>query len=189
MQQLRAENARLLERLEALEGRPGALFDLEISLPHQCTFTQLSVHSSAALTPCIPCQTDEDLDAFWSALPQASLSGRLLQLPTGVTFLGMPELRYVLYIRDDYVGMLEEVKSSVDSGLTGFVITGSPGIGKSRFGIFVLYQLLVSNTCDTIVWEATQCRRRYLFRRGRKALKGGLDAFVNFLNDKSVWCA
>lgn len=99
----------------------------------------------------------------------------------------MPELLSVLYIRDDYVGMWIELKSIISGGIRRVVITGNPGIGKSRFALFVLHQLTVSGLCNTIVWEATQSRRRYLFRRGERALKGDLGAFVDVLDDTSAW--
>lgn len=129
------------------------------------------------------------MDAFWSALPRASVSGRLLQLADGTLFLGKAKLSNKLYIREDYLGMWDVIKASVESGITGLVISGSPGIGKSRFGLYVLFQLARLDVCQTVVWEATQSRRRYLFRRGQRALKGGLDAFVELLEDTSVWCA
>lgn len=132
--------------------------------------------------------TDEELDAFWSALPVARLSGRLLQLADGASYLS--PLTDKLYVREDYVGMWEELKNSLDdAGVRRFVITGTPGVGKSMFGLFVLYQLARLDSCKTVVWEAPQSRRRYLFRRGQRALKGGLNAFASFLDDESVWCA
>lgn len=83
--------------------------------------------------------------------------------------------------------MWAEIEALVSAGIWRIVISGNPGIGKSRFALYVLYSLVTSDKCDTVVWEATRSRQRFLFRRGQQALEGGIDAFSDFLKDARVW--
>ena len=93
-----------------------------------------------------------------------------------------------LYVRNDYLLLWEHLKEAISSGIRGVVISGTPGIGKSRFGLFLLSQLAQTKSVGTIVWEATQSRRRFLFRRGVAAVKGDLGSFACELDNPIVWC-
>ena len=130
-----------------------------------------------------------DLVAFWQQLPKAQLCGRLLCLAPGTCFMADSELGGTLYVREDYKGMLAELLRSFDAGARKLVISGSPGIGKSWFGLYFLHYLATAgSTTPYVVWEASLENRRYLFSAGEVAV-GDLRAFADVLQDRAAWCA
>ena len=126
---------------------------------------------------------------FWQQLPHAVLTDSVLRLAAGTNFLGDAKLGGALFVRDDYRGMLEELQVLIASGTDKVVVSGNPGIGKSWFGLFLLYALATSQPRVRVLWEASCKQRRYLFRGGDPVvLQGNLDAFAGALDDGETWC-
>jgi hypothetical protein len=139
------------------------------------TGTSATVALPPQLTPPAP-------EAFWLQLPNATISGDILRLAGGTTFLGSSTLPDAMYIRDDYVQLWAEIQRLFSSGLSRIVISGTPGIGKSWFGFFVAFKLLSGSEPPAIVWESRRRSSRTLIR-GAHVMQGNLDAFVCELND------
>ena len=109
-----------------------------------------------------------------------------MRLAGGTCFLGSSEYGSVLFMRDDYIGMLEELAQLFAAGLRKVVVSGNPGIGKSWFGFVVLYHIATETPRARVVWEASHKRRRYLFDGGA-VLQGSADSFSDVLDDESAW--
>ena len=104
--------------------------------------------AAAALRPLPGVAADEAMHDFWEALPSVVLEGDVLRLPEGVFFLGDKSLGGALYVRERvYAPLLEEIKRPRRDGSGGgphVLLTGTPGVGKSRFLLYVLWALVTS---------------------------------------------
>ncbi|CAJ0644343.1 4612_t:CDS:2 [Entrophospora sp. SA101] len=86
--------------------------------------------------------------------------GGMLCLPDGVFFLG-EEYKYgsKLLIRNCYLQLLELIEKNRKPGLsahTGCTITGTPGIGKTYFGLFILFYVRYRYPKATIIWRGDE---------------------------------
>eukprot|EP00842_Homolaphlyctis_polyrhiza_P001067 jgi/Hompol1/1961/HPOL_005797-RA len=81
---------------------------------------------------------DAELYKFWIQLRNARLEDDMLTLPPGVYFLGDPSLGSSLFVRHCF----KEIALGIEQSLhwqRGMVITGTPGMGKTFFGLWMLY--------------------------------------------------
>jgi hypothetical protein len=81
--------------------------------------------------------SDTTAHRFWSALSCAKLDGTVLSLPEGVTWFGDSLNTRRMYVRTCYPPLYERVVLEKRS-----VLLGTPGIGKSMFGLYFLWRLL-----------------------------------------------
>lgn len=60
-----------------------------------------------------------------------------------------------LYIRKAYTKIFEELAQRIDGGSKSFAISGTPGIGKSVFFIYLLYRIMFDSEWkpETIVYH------------------------------------
>ena len=125
--------------------------------------------------------------AFWRKLRDAVVeTGGAMRLADGTCFLGSSQYGGVLFMREDYAGLLGELLKLFAAGTRKVVVTGSPGIGKSWFGFVVLHHIATREPGARVVWQASRKRRRYLFH-GDDVREGGLDSFLDALEDASAW--
>lgn len=84
---------------------------------------------------------------FVAHLKQAAIEDQVLELPEGVYFWGHAKYGRKLFIRscyDRYFRLHFEAVAQKSKDIC--VYTGSPGIGKSMFAIYVLWRLLATDT-------------------------------------------
>ena len=128
-QSLRDELAALRGELAALQGQLASLRGLLLELQKEKNLLLASSASPGAKL------ADEAVQRFWRELPNAKLQGDMLVLPAGVFFLGDAQLGSTLYVRPEVYELLwqEMLHQRASEKISRLVLTGTPGIGKSRF--------------------------------------------------------
>lgn len=144
------------------------------------------------LLSCSPatCTVSDALKLFHEALPRAERSDKVLTLAENTTMFGEANWISKLLVRECYGRLWELIKAAVqDKALQAFVVTGTPGIGKSYFGYFLLYELRKQG--KTVVYQAGG---KGWFRFSDKGVawadaKSGFSTFsaAKYLSDQSAW--
>ncbi|KAH6576983.1 hypothetical protein BASA50_002618 [Batrachochytrium salamandrivorans] len=88
-----------------------------------------------------PATTDPNLVKFWQQLRNATLEDDILSMPAGTYFLGDPVLGSKMYIRQAYKELALGIEQSHHTQ-NGFVVTGTSGMGKTYFGIWMMYLIV-----------------------------------------------
>jgi hypothetical protein len=127
--------------------------------------------------------TPAKLVSFWRSLRHAVANDQLLQLCDGTFFLGGECAS--LFIRDAYVKMGAQILKMVAEGVRNIVVTGIPGIGKSCFGLYLLWKLAIRG--ETVIWQRSRIEERYKFQ-GDSVEVGDLKSFRAELHNPAVWC-
>ena len=84
---------------------------------------------------------------YWDALSRASFDEkqRTLSLPDGVNLLGHKrETLSTMYVRESYEkiwAIMRERFEATASRMKDFIVTGTPGVGKSLFVNYMLWHL------------------------------------------------
>ena len=100
----------------------------------------------------LPVAASKNVTGFAAALIGANVIEDTLELANGTFFLGDPDLGSKLFIRLCYKELSEIILSGASGGtLRKIVVTGTPGIGKSVFGFYLLYLLRCLG--KTVVFE------------------------------------
>ena len=90
----------------------------------------------------MPVAADNNVTDFAATLTEAVVTNNTLELVNDTFFLGDPMLGSKLFIRPCYKELSEIILDGASSGaLRNIVVTGTPGIGKSVFGLYLLYLL------------------------------------------------
>ncbi|KAJ8324465.1 hypothetical protein O5D80_006718 [Batrachochytrium dendrobatidis] len=110
--------------------------------------------------------SDHELTKFFHNLRYAKLEDDVLSMPPGTYLLGDPSLGSKLYTRQVYKELALGIEQS-KPWQRGFVVTGTPGMGKTFFGIWMMYLIVNDVIC--------------LGNEGR------LDRSHNDLNVSNVW--
>lgn len=108
-----------------------------------------------------------------------------LELADGTSFLGEATLGSKVFIRPCYNNFSKSILHGGSSGTKrNFVVTGTPGIGKSVFGFYFLYLLRCQG--KTVVYEN---KRRWYRFSDAGVTEGRYDSFVDagYLNDVDSW--
>ncbi|GFR52076.1 hypothetical protein Agub_g14599 [Astrephomene gubernaculifera] len=129
---------------------------------------------------------------FWCALLKARMTvGSFLVLPSGVDFFGDQDRGHTLLLRQCYWGLFNRIMIHKHSNLyRRFLVTGTPGIGKSCFVVPLLGWLAKKENVIKVVVELNQ--KRYLFttsssHHGPDVEEGGISDFEQELEDTNVW--
>jgi hypothetical protein len=77
-----------------------------------------------------------------------------LQLHDGKVWPGFE--RNVLFVRDFYKAFSSRMVKYTDACVT--IIEGTPGIGKSSHGLYLLYQLLTNTSIRNTPWRILVCQ-------------------------------
>jgi hypothetical protein len=88
----------------------------------------------------------KELAKFVTHLKQATIKNQVLELPEGIYFWGNSKYGRKLFVRrcyDEYFRLHFDAVARSNKEIC--VYTGSPGIGKSMFSIYVLWRLLATN--------------------------------------------
>ncbi|CAG8634163.1 15188_t:CDS:1 [Funneliformis mosseae] len=126
---------------------------------------------------------DGDLLNFWKALRTTTIGEKdnSLKLPDNIHFLGRTDEASVLFIRQCYRDLLKVVFSNNTRRL---IITGNPGIGKTFFGYYILYELMRKNA--TVIYDKAN-KFPILFSNQTAVVGETLFSFYDLLNKQDVW--
>ncbi|PKY53291.1 hypothetical protein RhiirA4_425906 [Rhizophagus irregularis] len=92
--------------------------------------------------------------------------------------------RRLLFVRKIYKLLYSELKKKSKDGLTKFLITGTSGIGKSCFLIYILMQLLYEGS--TIIFQPVNDEYFYCFQN-LKLIRGEYNDFLDILSSPDIW--
>jgi hypothetical protein len=92
-----------------------------------------------------------DVLHFWESLSFAtqSDSGHTLHLPPGITWLGDPAFSYAMFMRPCYKTLYDLIAHSHRS-----IVLGTPGTGKTMFGLLVAWRHLKSSSAQPLIYHA-----------------------------------
>ncbi|GIL63338.1 hypothetical protein Vafri_17298 [Volvox africanus] len=128
---------------------------------------------------------------FWQALLRLPpiVAGSFLTLPSNVNLLGRDLWGSSLLVRHCYRGIFDRMMGLHSSnGKKRFVITGTPGIGKSFFAVVLMGWLVQEMGVSTFLVEFQA--KRYLFTRegtDKKVEVGSITDFMAELEDPLTW--
>jgi len=127
---------------------------------------------------------------FWDQLKHAVITGGFLQLAPGTYFLGSSINGSCLLVRATYERMTGHMARLLgEEGVTKLVITGSPGIGKSVFGWYLLWWVTQqAHAPPAIVLDQGPRDKVYCFLRDGPVLEAAsLDSFHTYTSDPLAW--
>ncbi|GAX79592.1 hypothetical protein CEUSTIGMA_g7033.t1 [Chlamydomonas eustigma] len=127
----------------------------------------------------------QQVQEFWISLQKACVKNGFLRLRKGDSFLGSPMKGHRILMRESYESILQRIDELLDQGLRRFLITGTPGIGKSFFMFPLMHWLLQKKGVKRIVLEIEDLR--YYFCVGESVISGGPQAFEGVLGDEETW--
>ncbi|CAM9928509.1 unnamed protein product [Ectocarpus sp. 4 AP-2014] len=122
---------------------------------------------------------------FAAALSRAVITNNTLELANGTAFIGHREMGSKLFIRSCYKDLWKIIIDGAINGSMGnIVVTGTPGIGKSVFGYYLLYLLRLEG--KTVVFE--QKDKWYRFS-DVGVLQGRFETFsdAGCMDDPAIW--
>ena len=149
-----------------------------------------------ALFPQPPRLAGEDMQRFWEGLPNARLQDNELSMPEGVFWLGDPRLGSRLYVRPEvYYALFDQIiASKCGQGGGPFVVSGTPGIGKSFFLLYALWRLRTDNRPPRSIMFEQQTDLlketaflEFKFDPGWPVRMGTADQFLKSLRDSRSW--
>ncbi|GIL90065.1 hypothetical protein Vretimale_18118 [Volvox reticuliferus] len=135
-------------------------------------------------------QPGEEIQSFWKALLGLDITvNSSLSLPSGVYLLGRVCWGSSLFVRPCYRGLFNRMMSLHSSNLNRrFLITGTPGIGKSFFAVVLMLWLVKEKDVSTIVYQCEE--ERCLFTAKGTDLnveEGSITDFDKELKDPTAW--
>ncbi|CAN0454092.1 unnamed protein product, partial [Ectocarpus sp. 8 AP-2014] len=133
----------------------------------------------------LPVAVDEVVTNFAAALTRAVITNNTLELANGTVFIGHREMGSKLSIRSCYKDLSKIIiDGAINDSMDNIVVTGTPGIGKSVFGYYLLYLLRLEG--KTVVFE--QKEKWYRFS-DEGVVQGRFETFsdAGFLNDPAGW--
>jgi hypothetical protein len=98
---------------------------------------------------------------YWSKLLQSSIIDHAIDL-TPAQALGVEDLPSRVYIRDHYHGIFNKMQQMAPHHR--FIIRGTPGIGKSIFAVYLMYQ---HRNIGTIVYHPRNSDVVFLYMKDR----------------------
>ena len=108
---------------------------------YQCHLT-FNLFLPTPLYDCLPVEAGKNVTDFGAALTEAVVTNNTLELADGTFFVGEAKLGSKLFIRPCYKELSELVLDGASCGtFSDIVVTGTPRIGKSMFGFYLLYLL------------------------------------------------
>ncbi|CAN0449686.1 unnamed protein product, partial [Pylaiella littoralis] len=146
-------------------------------------------HLFFCLSPmtCPSVEAPQKVIDFATELPRAVMNHDTLELVSGTFFLGDSSYGSKLFIRPCYRELSELLLLGASSDtMRNIVVTGTPGIGKSVFGFYLLY--LLRRQGKTVVYDSKGDWYRF---SDEGVAKGELSDFKKkrYLdNDEDNWC-
>ncbi|CAI2179918.1 15336_t:CDS:2, partial [Funneliformis geosporum] len=126
----------------------------------------------------------QNLSKFWNALPSADIVDDILSLESGV-FPNVRDNPSKIFIRKAYTDLFKEIKALIESHkYYRIVITGNPGIGKSYFLYYLLYELAKSG--ETVVLDSHDRDKCIVFKHAMVKLEN-IGNVGHILNEETNW--
>ncbi|CAN0400345.1 unnamed protein product [Pylaiella littoralis] len=172
-EQLRKKKEQLCKEEEQLRKEEEQLREIELLL--------LKKRPAAAVSLAV----DEIVTNFAAALTRAVVTNNTLELANGTVFIGHRKMGSKLSIRSCYKDLSKIIiDGAINGSMDNIVVTGTPGIGKSVFGYYLLYLLRLEG--KTVVLE--QKEKWYRFS-DEGVVQGRFETFsdAGFLNDPAGW--
>lgn len=116
---------------------------------------------------------------FWSSLSSATVHSNVLGLKKG-NFVGNAALGNQLVVRQCYTELWQLFLSHTAKKGTGMLVTGNPGIGKSWFLFYVLWQARLSNR-EVVTQNVVIQPGLFHFSANGDVRKGSVDEFASVL--------
>ena len=114
------------------------------------------------------------------------LADNVLRLPKDVFFLGHDSQGSELFVRQCYVELEGIIFDRVLHGRRRFVVSGTPGTGKSVFALYLLYRLRLQN--KTVILQSKENWYRFSDEDGVQRLSPpGKITTINYLDDEDAW--
>ncbi|GIL88107.1 hypothetical protein Vretimale_13970 [Volvox reticuliferus] len=135
-------------------------------------------------------QVPDDLKIFWQALLALDFPvGSFLNLPSGVYLLGKKCWGSALLVRHCYRGLFDRMMDLHSSSECRFLITGTPGIGKSFFAVVLMGWLAKEKKVSTIVFDTSGVRYLFTFNNGMSVgvAVGHRKDFTEKLMNSATW--
>lgn len=133
----------------------------------------------------LPVGVHEVVTNFAAALTRAVVTNNTLELANGTFFIGHRKMGSKLFSRSCYKDLSKIIiDGAINGSMDNIVVTGTPGIGKSVFGYYLLY--LLRQNGKTVVFE--QNDKWYRFS-DEGVVEGRFETFsdAGFLNDPAGW--
>ncbi|GIL61138.1 hypothetical protein Vafri_15549 [Volvox africanus] len=133
----------------------------------------------------------QTVQLFWQALLAlpSIIVGSFLTLPSNVYLLGTMSLGSSLLVRHCYRGIFDRMMQLRSSNrMSRFLITGTPGIGKSFFAVVLMGWLVQEKGVSTIILDFDGLK--YLFTTNGTDIKvemGSEMDFIEEINDPETW--
>jgi len=128
-------------------------------------------------------EIEKDVTDFWNNLSSVKETNNSLLLPSGTKWI--PGATNRLFVRQCYQDVFDLICKKRDQGKTRFIISGNPGIGKTYFLAYLIFQLK-KRKCQ-IILDMKMNNSCFLFS-GTKVLEGNIDDFKEILKDPKTWC-
>ncbi|KAG5185227.1 hypothetical protein JKP88DRAFT_255045 [Tribonema minus] len=131
----------------------------------------------------------EPLDAFSHALAHAAPdTDGILSLPHANCLRGGPDLSSKLYVRQSYVELFDRLLDMTvhkpwrrDWWKRHAIVTGTPGIGTSRFALYCLWRLRAAG--ETVLYQ----RGPYIYRFGSDGTAAEYASSYRLCNEVATW--
>lgn len=145
----------------------------------------LCICCSLSLT-CLSVEVPKNVKDFGTELTRAVVTNNTLELANDTRFVGLPLMGSKLFIRSCYKELSTIIfDGASDGSMKNIVVTGTPGIGKSLFGYYLLYLLRCQG--KTVVFQNKQDWYRF---SDAGVVKGRFDTFQDtgyLTNDSNDW--
>ena len=123
------------------------------------------------------------VNEFWTTLQDGKEEQDVLTIPE--PWLGQKENGYKLFVRKCYRDLWEIITTTKANGIQRILITGNPGIGKTHFVNYALFNLKkIPNV--VVVLELAAMNSRFLFTQ-EGVQEGTLSEFEDELADDKTW--
>ncbi|RPB26483.1 hypothetical protein L211DRAFT_835321 [Terfezia boudieri ATCC MYA-4762] len=123
----------------------------------------------------------DDLAQFWQSLRDAKIDEQnCITLPNGTYWAGVKDFGGKLYIRDAYNTLWAQISNP---SVKNWVITGTPGIGKTYFSLFLLYKIRKDHPNDIVLRQTIDSRQ--VFYPDGKAFQ--VESFGNLFRRNDIW--
>ena len=129
--------------------------------------------SAVAVFDPVSVAADKSLTEFAAALTEAVVTDNTLELANGTVFPRGSKIGSKLFIRPCYKELSEIILDAASRGVVrDVVVTGTPGIGKSCFGWYLLYLLRCLGR--TVVYELKGVWYRFSNERAQETQRIGI---------------
>ncbi|CAM9617120.1 unnamed protein product [Pylaiella littoralis] len=188
-EQLRRKEEQLRRKEEQLRRKEEPLRELLVFFKKEDRLSRIEqLRANNAPAGAVFQPANKNVTDFGAALTGAALTENTLTLANGTFFLGKSACRSKIFVRHCYNETFQLIRKSAaqrnDGTTPKIVIVGTPGIGKSVFGFFLLYQLRLEGR--TVVFDREGSWYRF---SDEGSVVGELSSLktAGFFDDDNTW--